>query len=112
MAYALLVYDRADSLAHRSEQEKATIHAEYEQFARTDGLRGYRLQPADRATTLRIDGDGEQLTPGPAADTPLPLAGFYLVDTDDPERARALARRIPAARLGGAVQIHPLVGEA
>src|SRR5919112_807853 len=25
----------------------------------------------------------EQLTPGPAADAELPLAGFYLVDTDD-----------------------------
>ena len=111
MTYALLVYDRDDALARLSEQERAAIHTEYEHFARTAGLTGYRLKPPDRATTLRIHGGSDELSPGPVANDVLPLAGFYLVETDDPERAAALARQIPAARLGGAIQIHPLVGE-
>ena len=111
MTYVLLVYDRDDSLAGLPEQDKAAIFAEYERFARTDGLTGYRLQPAVRATTLRTHADGDELSPCPVTNDPLRLAGFYLVETDDPERAAELARQIPAARLGGAVQIHPLLGE-
>lgn len=111
MTYALLVYDRDDSLAGLSEPERAAIHTEYENFARTVGIRGYRLQPPDRATTLRIHGGSDDFSPGAVANDVLPLAGFYLVDSDDPERAAELARQIPAARLGGAIQIHPLVGE-
>jgi hypothetical protein len=42
----------------------------------------------------------------------IPLAGFYLLDTDDRERALEIAARIPAARLGGAVEVRPLVGES
>ena len=76
MTYALLVYDRDDSLARLSEQERAVIYAEYEQFARTDGLTGYRLQPPDRATTLRIRSDSEELLSGPVANAVPPLAGF------------------------------------
>jgi hypothetical protein len=111
MTYALLVYDRDDALAGLSQESRAAIHAEYDNFARTAGIKGYRLQPTDNATTLRIHGASDELSPGPVADNVLPLAGFYLVDTDDPERAAELARQIPAARLGGAIQIHPLVGE-
>jgi hypothetical protein len=40
------------------------------------------------------------------------LAGFYLVDTDDPKHALEIAARIPAARLGGVIQVQPLVSEA
>jgi hypothetical protein len=111
MTYALLVYDRDDALADLPEDERAAIHAEYEDFARTPGIRGYRLQPADRATTLRIHDGSDELSPGAVADDPLQLAGFYLLDSGDPEQAVGLARRIPAARLGGVIQIHPLVGE-
>jgi hypothetical protein len=111
MAYALLVYDRDDALASLPEDERAAIHAEYENFSRTPGIRGYRLQPADRATTLRIHDGSDELAPGPVANDLLQLAGLYLVDSSDPERALVLARRIPAARLGGVIQIHPLVGE-
>jgi hypothetical protein len=111
MTYALLVYDRDDALADLSEDERAAIHAEYENFARTVGIRGYRLQPSDDATTLCIHDGRDELSPGPVANDLLQLAGFYLVDSDDPERAVGLARRIPAARLGGVIQIHPLVGE-
>jgi hypothetical protein len=111
MTYALLVYDRDDALANLPEDERAAIHAEYANFARTPGIRGYRLQPAERATTLRIHDGGDELSPGPVVNDLQQLVGFYLVDSGDPEHAVGLARRIPAARLGGVIQVHPLVGE-
>lgn len=106
MAYALLVYDRSDSLDALSDQERAAVYGEYEAFGRTAGVTGYRLQPPDTASTLRIEGGERELRPVPA--TAPELAGFYLLTTDDPEEALELAARIPAARLGGAVSIHPL----
>lgn len=111
MPYVLLVYDHADSLAGLSEHERAVIYGEYEAFSRIEQVAGYRLQPPEKATTLRIDGSRDELNPGPFNDDRLPLAGFYLLQTDDRNHATELARRIPAARLGGAVEIRPLAGE-
>ena len=101
MPYVLFVYDRADALAGLSDQERAAIYREYEAFAATEEVAGYRLQPVETATTLPVDGSREEL----------PLAGFYLVQTEDRAHATELARRIPAARLGGAIEIRPLGGE-
>lgn len=107
MRYALLVYDREDRLADLPEPDREAVYREYQAFAATAGLAGYRLQPA--ATTLRIGEDGRRIVqPGPVRADALMLAGFYLLDPCEPERALELAGRIPAARLGGAVEVHAL----
>jgi hypothetical protein len=38
-----------------------------------------------------------------------PLGGYYLVDADSIDAAIELAARIPAARMGGAIEIRPVV---
>lgn len=76
MTYALLVYDRDDALAGLSDEERVAIHTEYENFARTVGITGHRLQPTEHATTLRIHGGSDELSLGPVANDPLRLAGF------------------------------------
>jgi hypothetical protein len=48
-------------------------------------------------------------TDGPFADTKEILGGIYLLEADDLDRALELAARIPAARMGGAVEVRPLV---
>jgi hypothetical protein len=54
--------------------------------------------------------DGRTLTTdGPFADTKEILGGIYLLEADDLDRALELAARIPTARLGGAVEVRPLV---
>ena len=108
MTYVLLVYDHGDSLDALPEAEREAVYGEYEAFARTAGVSGYRLQPPETASTLRIAAGERDLRPGPLVAQAPELAGFYLLDTDDPDRALELAARIPAARLGGAVSIHPL----
>jgi hypothetical protein len=54
--------------------------------------------------------DGNTLTTdGPFIETKEALGGYYLVEADDLDAAIALASRIPAARMGGAVEVRPLV---
>jgi hypothetical protein len=37
------------------------------------------------------------------------FAGFYLLEADDLDQATEIAARIPAARIGGSVEIRPVV---
>jgi hypothetical protein len=48
-------------------------------------------------------------TDGPFADTKEVLGGYYVVEADDLDAALAIAARIPAARLGGSVEVRPVV---
>jgi hypothetical protein len=70
---------------------------------------GEQLQPVETATTVRVQ-DGETLlTDGPFVDAKEHVGGFIVVDVDDLDAALAIAERIPAARMGGAVEVRPLV---
>jgi hypothetical protein len=110
MRYALFVYDTASSV-DLTPEEKQSVYDEYVAVSEIPGLVGHRLQPPNTATTLRIS-NGERLTDaGPPEHTEHYLIGFYLLDTDHGEHALKVAERIPAARLGGAIQVQPLVSE-
>jgi hypothetical protein len=90
--------------------ERQAIFAEFEAIAHMPGvLDGNQLQPASTATTVRLRNDQTEVTEGPAVDPRAALDGYYLYDTSDLETAIALAERIPATRLGAAVEIRPLV---
>jgi hypothetical protein len=70
---------------------------------------GDQLQPPHTATTVRVQ-DGETLlTDGPFVDAKEHLGGYCVVEADDLDRALEIAARIPVARLGGAVEVRPLV---
>ena len=70
---------------------------------------GAQLQPVHTATTVRVQ-DGEALlTDGPFADTKEVFGGYYLIDVDGLDAALAFAARIPSARLGGSVEVRPVV---
>ena len=111
MRYVLFVYDRPDSLTRLSDAERQAVFSEYESLSEIGGLLGHRLQPPATATTLRIRDGEKELQSGPFAEDSLPLAGFYLLESAGLHGAVEIAGRIPAARLGGAVGIHPLVTE-
>ena len=69
---------------------------------------GAQLQDRHATTTVRVQ-DGEALTTdGPFAETKEVMAGYYIFEADDLDRALELAARIPAARMGGAVEVRPL----
>ena len=112
MKYALLIYSQEarDSFDQLPEDEQRSILDEYMTIARERGVYGgEQLQPVAMTTTIRVE-DGQTLTTdGPFIETKEVLGGFFLLEADDLDRALALAMRIPAARMGGAVEVRPIV---
>ena len=105
MKYALLIYDTPAGADLTPE-----VAAEYFAIRQADGVYdGAQLQPPELATTVRVDGHETLLTDGPFVEAKEFLGGYYLVDAPDLDAATAIAARIPAARMGGAVEIRPLV---
>jgi hypothetical protein len=93
-----------------SEDQQAAISREYMEINEDGGVRGgAQLQPPETATTVRVQ-DGRTLTTdGPFAETKEALGGYWVLEADDLDAAVAFAARIPAARMGGAVEVRPLV---
>jgi hypothetical protein len=110
MQYALLVHSKPGALEALSAQEYEQVHQEYlalrDEPAVTDGA---ALYAPSTATTVRVLGGEVLITDGPFADTKEYFAGYYLVEAADLDEATAIAARIPAARLGGSVEIRPVV---
>jgi hypothetical protein len=111
MSYALFVYDTPGSLDPLTAEEKQAVRDEYVAVSEIPGIAGHRLQPPDTAMMLTISNGEALTTAGPPVNAPRYLAGFYLLETADAESALQIAARIPAARLGGAIQVQPLVSE-
>ena len=112
MKYMLLihsgepVWERVNAMA---EEEQAAILGEYLALGDAPGVMGgHQLQPADTATTVRVE-DGRTLTTdGPFIEAKEELGGYFLYEADDLDAAIDLAARVPAARMGGAVEVRPL----
>jgi hypothetical protein len=112
MKYALLIYPgELTSASDRfSAEEQQGILKEYLALVQEPGvLAAEQLQPAESATTVVVNDGKALITDGPFADTKEILGGLYVVEADNLDRALELAARIPAARLGGAVEVRPLV---
>jgi hypothetical protein len=117
MKYMLLIYQgdaptpRSPSAWERlSEDEQKAVYAEYMVINDTPGVSaGNQLQPPEAATTVRVQ-DGKTLTTdGPFAETKEALGGYFVFEADDLDAAIELAARVPAARMGGGVEVRPLV---
>ena len=110
MKYALLVYTKPGSLEALSEGERAAVSAEYYAVRDAPGVfDGAPLHPVESATTVRVQ-DGQTLTTdGPFADTKEVFGGYYMLDADDLDSAIEIAARVPSTRMGGSVEIRPVV---
>jgi hypothetical protein len=111
MHYALLIYERPANYEGLSDDERRALTAEYVAVGEDPAIFGSaHLQPATMATTVRV-ADGDTLvTDGPFADTKDVFGGYYVIEADDLDAAIALASRVPAARMGGCVEIRPVRG--
>jgi hypothetical protein len=110
MQYALLIYSKPGATEALGDDEAEAVHREYLDIRQEPGIvGGAALHPVETATTVRVQ-DGQMLvTDGPFADTKEIFAGFYLLEADDLDAATEIAARIPAARLGGWIEIRPVV---
>lgn len=117
MNYLLLIHhgsaptlDNPRAWASLSEEEQKAVFAGYQAISQTPGVTpGPRMQAPEMATTVRVADGKTIITDGPYVEMKEALGGYLFFEADDLDAAIALAARIPAARLGGAVEIRPLV---
>ena len=112
MTFVLLIYQGSTPLPGTDrwkalpESEQKQIYADYAELNKTPGMTQglpLGLPPASRTVQVR-DGkvqvkNGTHLAEG--------VAGYGVFEAESLEAAIALAAKIPAARLGGAVEIRP-----
>jgi hypothetical protein len=117
MKYMLLIHHGttplpgSDPWESLSDEEKSQVYADYQALNQTPGVEpGVRMGDPDTATTVRVQ-DGRTLTTdGPFVDVKEALGGYCFFEADDLDAAIELASRIPAARMGGAIEVRPIVG--
>jgi hypothetical protein len=110
MQYALMIYAEPGYAEALPDAEREAIMAEF--AALTDDARhvvGAQLAPVETATSVRVVGGRTLMTDGPFADTKEVLGGFALIEAANLDEALELAARIPVARLGGVVEVRPVV---
>ena len=117
MKYILLIHQgdaptpySPDEWARLSEDEQQAVYAAYKAINETPGVSpGVQMQPPEMATTVQVDNGKTLTTDGPFVAVKEAIGGYLLFDADDLDAAIELASRIPAARMGGAVEVRPLV---
>ena len=110
MKYALLIYDIPGQMEALDEETRSSVYGEYFAVGQTAGIvGGEQLLPTETATTVRVAGGETLTTDGPFADTKEFLGGYYVLEAPDLDAAIEVASRIPAARMGGAIEIRPVV---
>jgi hypothetical protein len=112
MKYMLQIYGNItrEQFAAMSDDERNTLYQEWGAINQAPGVTpGLELADPATATTVRVQ-DGKTLTTdGPFVEVKEALGGFLLLEADDLDGAIELASRIPTARMGGAIEIRPLV---
>src|SRR5881296_1473041 len=116
MKYMLLIH-QGDSPTPRSPEAWATLSADeqkqvaadYQAINQTPGVTpGLGLDSPETATTVRVENGKTLTTDGPFVEIKEVIGGWMLYEADDLDAAIELAARVPAARLGGAVEIRPI----
>jgi hypothetical protein len=116
MKYMLLIQQGStptphdpEAWARLSEDERQAVYADYKAINETPGVSpGVQMQPPETATTVRVQ-DGRTLrTDGPFVELKEAIGGYLFYEADDLDAAIELAARIPAARMGGAIEVRPI----
>jgi hypothetical protein len=115
MKYMLLIQQGdtptpgSEAWSHLSEDEQKAVYGAYQAVNETPGVSpGVWMGPPETATTVRVQ-DGKALTTdGPFVAVKEALGGYLFFEAEDLDAAIELASRIPAARMGGAVEVRPL----
>jgi hypothetical protein len=116
MKYMLLIHQGttptppSEAWDNLPEDEKGAVYAAYRSINETSGVTsGLQLAPPETATTVRVADGRTLVTDGPFVEIKEAIGGYLLFEADDLDAAIELASRIPAARLGGAIEVRPIV---
>jgi hypothetical protein len=113
MTYVLLIYHGPNPTLPGTERwnalpaaEQKAIYAEYADVNKTAGnASGLPLGLPEAARTVQVLDGKTSVKNGPYL--PEGVAGYSVFEAESMEAAIKLAARIPASRLGGAVEIRP-----
>ena len=117
MKYMLLIhqgsaptpYDQ-EAWGRLSEDEQQAVYGAYKTINETPGVSpGLQLQPPETATTVRVEDGATLTTDGPFVAIKEALGGYFVFEADDLDAAIEVASLVPAARMGGAVEVRPVV---
>jgi hypothetical protein len=118
MKFMLLIHQGSTPTPHDpeawgqlSEADQKQVYADYRAINEDPRVTpGVQMQPPETATTVRVQ-DGKALTTdGPFVEMKEALGGYLVLEAGDLDDAIELASRIPAARMGGAIEVRPVVG--
>jgi hypothetical protein len=118
MKYMLLIHQGdtptprdPEAWGRLSEEEQQAVFRDYQQVSSTPGVTpGDQLDDPATATTVRVQ-DGRTLTTdGPFVELKEAVGGYLFLEADHLDAAIELAAKIPAARMGGAIEVRPIVG--
>ena len=115
MQYVVLIYQGSTPLPGTPEwealpaEEQQRVYADYGELNKTPGVTpGLPLGSPEDATTVRSADGKPVVTDGPFVSTKEAIGGWFVVEAEDLDAAIAIAARVPAARLGGALEIRPV----
>jgi hypothetical protein len=115
MKYMLLIWHgeaplpRSPEWQALSADEQKAIATDYQAVSETQGVTpGQWMEHPETARTVRVENGETLITDGPFVAVKEALGGYLFLEADNLDAAIELATRIPAARLGGAVEIRPV----
>jgi len=117
MKYMLLIHQGDTPTPHDpeawgrlSQDEQSAVYGAYKALDENPAVTsGLQMQPPETATTVRVQ-DGQTLTTdGPFAELKEAIGGYFFVEADDLDAAIEIAAQVPAARMGGAIEVRPIV---
>jgi hypothetical protein len=115
MQYVLLIHQGTTPLpgteawAALSADEQNQVYADYAALNALPGVTpGLPLGLPERATTVRVQDSRLSATDGPVNGSKDAIGGWLVVEADDLDAALEIAGKIPAARLGGAIEVRPV----
>jgi hypothetical protein len=112
MKFVMLIYQgttplpNSDAWKALTEPEQKAVYADYARLNTSPGVTpGLPLGLPGAAKTVQVRDGDPQVKNGPHLAEG--VSGYVVLDAETMEAAVALAAQIPAARLGGAVEIRP-----
>jgi hypothetical protein len=115
MQYVMLIYQGSTPLPGSdewkafSQEEQKAVYADYAALNEIPGLSpGAPMGLPENATTVRVQGGKVSATDGPFVGMKEAVGGFFVLEADNLDAAIEVAGRVPAARLGGAIEIRPV----
>ena len=117
MKYLLLIHQGTtptprdpEAWSKLSQDEQNAVFADYKAINETPGVTpGEQMDSPETATTVRVQDGTTLTTDGPFAELKEAIGGYFFFEADDLDAAIELAARVPAARMGGAVEVRPIV---